>query len=362
MNLPSGSNDLDVLQASPNKAPKAKDTQPAVTLEIIEDIQPLDSQFGIEPKKAVPDTLQEALFGQAEPTKSEIAEAGGDLTKFPSMRTYAILDGAKVQGLPEMLEASELEHSCIFKGEALNELGDVAPWIVELEDDNQFVRNLFTTGNAPWELWDKNPGVFVRSRDILPDLLAHLRKFIKVRDEAEKWFYLRLYDPHVMRAFLHNAPVFSNRILSRPPPWSNLSIITCLGNQAEIVRPSTDTFADAQPIQLGAKEKAVLRHLTFEARADALMTTLDKSSTIAMSTDPNVRTAQKDAMVAAFHRMQGYGFQQPLQQKRWGVWELFYGRNFERADPTLARICDTRDTSSGERFVAFQRRLEELYS
>lgn len=66
-------------------------------------------------------------------------------------------------------------------------------------------------------------------------------------------------------------------------------------------------------------------------------------------------------MLAALRRMHKYGFQQPAQQAKWAVWELFYGAGFEQTDRTLMQLCETRTQSSGERFTAFQRRLEEMY-
>lgn len=333
----------------------------APLIERIEGVVPLDDQFGVAEPKTVPNVLYEALFGQSERDAAEIC-AEGDASATPSLGTFAILDAAKVPNLPEMLLASGLEHACLFKGAAAEELQGVAPWIVKLEDRNGFVRHLFTGGDAPWAIWDRSASIYIRSRDGLEDVRAHLRKFTKIRDEADSWFYLRIYDPRIMRAFLQRAPAFSHRILARPSPWSDLTIITCLDNRAEVARPTKDVPAETRPLLLGAEEKAVFRHLTFEARADALMAKLDKGTTVSMPADADLRAALRSTIVNAFHRMYGYGFQQPLQQERWGVWELFYGDGFERADPTLARICDTRNTSSGERFAAFQQRLAEIYT
>ena len=38
--------------------------QPTLQVEAIEDVEPLDAQIGVFPKKTVPDALYEALFGQ----------------------------------------------------------------------------------------------------------------------------------------------------------------------------------------------------------------------------------------------------------------------------------------------------------
>ena len=94
-----------------------------------------------------------------------------------------------------MLEASGLEHRCLFKGSAFDELKDVAPWIVRLEEGNGFTRNLFTRSDAPWHLWDKEVGVYLRSCQMLNDMWGHFRKFTKVQDEDAKWYYWRFWEP-----------------------------------------------------------------------------------------------------------------------------------------------------------------------
>ncbi|MBL3611001.1 DUF4123 domain-containing protein [Rhodovulum sulfidophilum] len=333
----------------------------APRIEVIAGVEPLDGQFGVLAPKSVPDKLHTPLFGQPEPNPAEIA-LGVDISAAPSLGTFAVLDAARLPNLPEILSASGLEYACLFKGGAADELQDVAPWIVRLEDESRFTRNIFTQGDAPWAMWGQAPGIYLRSRDGLDDVRNHLRKFIRARDDEGTWFYLRLYDPRIMRAFLQGAPRFAHRLLARPFPWSNLTILTCFEDSAQIASPAENVPADMRPIRIGSEEKAVFRHLTFEARAAALMARLGKSNATSMSTDPNVRLAQKSAIISAFHRMYDYGFQQPLQQDRWGLWELFYGAGFEMNDPILKRICDTSDAPSGVRFAAFQRRLEEIYS
>jgi len=110
-------------------------------IEEIKGVEPLDNQFGVYPPKTVPDALYEPLFGQPDPTPAEVAQYGG-ADKVPPLNTYAILDAAKVVNFVEMLEASGLEHRCLFKGDAAEEMRDVAPYVVRLEEDNTFTRNL----------------------------------------------------------------------------------------------------------------------------------------------------------------------------------------------------------------------------
>lgn len=166
-------------------------TQPALQIETIDGVEPLDAQLGVTEFKTVPDALYEPLFGQPDDT---------------NLHTYAILDAAKVPNLPELLEVSGLEHRCLFKGDAYDELKDVAPWIVQLADENNFTRNLFTRSDAPWHVWDNEPGIYIRSAASLGDLWKHLRKFTKLQDEQGKWFYFRFWEVE----FLKTAAAFDS--------------------------------------------------------------------------------------------------------------------------------------------------------
>ena len=152
-------------------------------IEEIGGVAPLDAQLGVNPLKTVPDALYEPLFGQPEPSTAEVAEYGG-AEKVPPLNTYAILDAAKVVNFVEILEASGLEHRCLFKGKAAEEMRDVAPYVVRLEEGNDFTRNLFSHDpdkDVPWFMWDKEPGIYVRSRGSFAGMWKHFRKFTKCK-------------------------------------------------------------------------------------------------------------------------------------------------------------------------------------
>ena len=91
------------------QAPKAVEApaEPALQIDTIEGVEPLDAQLGVVELKTVPDAIYEPLFGQ--PSDAPL-------------HTYAILDAAKVPNLPELLEVSGLEHRCLFKGDAYDDL------------------------------------------------------------------------------------------------------------------------------------------------------------------------------------------------------------------------------------------------
>lgn len=107
--------------------------------------------------------------------------------------------------LPELLERSGLEHRCLFKGDAYDELKNVAPWIVRLEEGSAFTRNLFTRSDASWHLWEREPGIYFRSRGALDEMWRHFRKFTRVQDKDQQWFYWRFWDVETVPIFLEKA-------------------------------------------------------------------------------------------------------------------------------------------------------------
>jgi len=186
---------------------QSDDSEGYLHIEEVEGVEPLDSQFGVHPPKTVPGALYQPLFGQPDPTRTEVAQYGS-ADKVPPLHTYAILDAAKVVNFVEMLEASGLEHRCLFKGEAAEEMRDVAPYVVRLEEDNTFTRNLFSHDpeqEVPWFMWSREPGIYVRSRGTLEDMWRHFRKFTKVQDEDGKWFYFRFWEGIYLDAILYRS-------------------------------------------------------------------------------------------------------------------------------------------------------------
>lgn len=178
----------------------------------IDNVKPLDRQFGEQQKKTVPDVLYDTLFGQPDPSAAEIETAGGDPAAVPPMRTYAVLDAAKLVNLPELLGASGLEYRCLFTGKSHDELKDVAPWIVELKDGNDFARRLFTGPNGINGLWDKQPGIYARSRAPLEDMWKHFRKFTRVQDETGKWFYFRYWEASYAKSYFSTLGAYPEKL------------------------------------------------------------------------------------------------------------------------------------------------------
>jgi hypothetical protein len=154
--------------------------------------QPID-EFHANPARAAdaPTTLR---ANQKLTLASSLSDIPKSLFLQPKEQTYALLDAAKVAGLPEMLAASGLPHVCLFENASEDELGDVVPWLVALEPEAQFTTGLLTRGDAPWELWDNHPGIFVWSEMPLQKLGKYLSRFTKVTDPTGRSFYFRFWE------------------------------------------------------------------------------------------------------------------------------------------------------------------------
>lgn len=158
------------------------DAAPMVHVTRIAGVEGLDAQFGQYPKRDVPLPLEPWVLG-----------TGG-------CACYALLDGAKVAQLPQMLAGSLLDYVSLFQGGAQAELAEVAPYLVRLEPENPFTRRLFTRPGALGGLWGANGGIFLLSSAPLADIRRQLRKYTRIRDEGGKWYYYRFWEPRVFRA------------------------------------------------------------------------------------------------------------------------------------------------------------------
>lgn len=137
-------------------------------------IQPLGRQHGVFPRLNVPPSIADQLFDGA-------------------THTYVIIDGALIPLLPERLETSGLQHSCLYRGARSGASADSAPWLVRLEKDSDFTRHLFTVSGRDTDLVVRDAALFVISREPFAAVLSHLRYFTRLRDNNDQWFLFRFW-------------------------------------------------------------------------------------------------------------------------------------------------------------------------
>ena len=109
--------------------------------------------------------------------------------------TYAVLDAARIFGLRELVDAQNDRGKCLFIGEAQNEHGDVAPWLVQLSPDASLTRALLSEGDPPQGLWNASPGILLRSHLSFDEVYRHLRRFLSINDHAGRRMFWRFWEP-----------------------------------------------------------------------------------------------------------------------------------------------------------------------
>ncbi|MEP3348011.1 MAG: DUF4123 domain-containing protein [Litoreibacter sp.] len=346
--------DLDLWTAG-LEAPDLKAKAPSEVGRVEQfDVTPLGDQFGQDNKAYVPEALKEPLFGQLDAT-----------AETPPSYTYAILDAAKVAGLAELLATSGLEHRCFYKGDTFDQLGDVAPWIVRLKEENKLTQNLFTQGDAPWHLWGNEAGIYLRSTQSLEALWQHFRKFTKVQNSAGASVYFRFWEPHATQAYLGVNPIDA---IGSPSFFHSYNakmadaVICCSTQDVSTVHYAPER--EQHPTEAGYKltlvqEKALTQGEERRRRAD-IATALRRcfpDKTVDVPRDVLIDTVGRVAL-----RMGAYGIRKVRNIHVLASWQLFYGDLFERRDPNddLYNIC--RSTQSEDaKLMQMQRRMDVLH-
>ena len=114
----------------------------------------------------------------------------------PGESLYGVVDGA--QDLELAYEAKCLygqEIHNLFEGNVGPALADVAPYVVPIDPDSGYLEN--------WaRRWGKNAGIFLTTSTDTDTLHGHLRRCFIVRDTKGQEYFLRFYDPRVLRQYL----------------------------------------------------------------------------------------------------------------------------------------------------------------
>ncbi|HYO69654.1 MAG TPA: DUF4123 domain-containing protein [Archangium sp.] len=120
---------------------------------------------------------------------------------------FAVLDAARDERILVLLRESVEEYRSLYEGAQGEAMAEMAPYVVHLPRDSRLLRSLVQEG------WGRNWGVFLSSQRPFRDVRRHLRKFLMVKDSANRELYFRFYDPRVLRVFLPTSWPEQNREL-----------------------------------------------------------------------------------------------------------------------------------------------------
>lgn len=116
--------------------------------------------------------------------------------------------------LTSLLKGSGLQYQSLFQGERAQELKERAPYLVELREDNDFTLRLMTGSKGINGLWDKELGIYIRSRACFAELRKHFRKFTRIQDQQGKWFLFRFWEPCILRDYLYDLRYETGKIMN----------------------------------------------------------------------------------------------------------------------------------------------------
>lgn len=287
---------------------------------ILTAVEPLDAQRGVFPVKSVPDDLHRHLFPQP-PEASQL---------------YAILDGAKIDGLPELLAASGVPYRCLFKGKAEAEFGNVAPWLVELQGGDRLLRQLLTRSDARQHLWNLEAALYLRSSSGLDAVWRHLRRFSQLQDDAGQWTFFRFWQADILLDLLvhdHDGTVLADAFMAG---GLNCQIDRIIGfdrdGEGAVVALSERTDEEPTPVprlegRLSEALIAALRRRRSRQIADMLRKDFERE--LAEWSLPDLRRAVDTSLL----RMQHYRFTSLPLLYTLAAWELFYGPLDRIPDP-----------------------------
>jgi|GEM_PF-5185166 len=192
------------------------------------DIPPLPEQYGVPfwDKEWIVPELKELLFGQLET---------GDV-----IRTYLIMDASARRAVTKFddLSTIEIPMQCLFKGDAAEELREVAPYLLDMTlpegawDDkdkvSSFHKDFFE------KHWHCNTGIFIRSTAPMQSIYQHFRKFPRLQVEEDKrWVYFRFWDPRIAPSYFKSIQSISTKVAQWCHSRGSLNIQRIIGNSLD---------------------------------------------------------------------------------------------------------------------------------
>lgn len=109
---------------------------------------------------------------------------------------FAVLDGASIPDLRMTLHRLQPEYECLYRGELTDDMAEVAPYVVQLEEESEFTNWLLTQG------WGEHWGIFALANGDCHTMRQHFRRFLTVYGPENKPLLFRYYDPRVLRVYL----------------------------------------------------------------------------------------------------------------------------------------------------------------
>ncbi len=285
----------------------------------------------------------------------------------------ACLDANRICNLRELLETTEAEHLCLFKGELAKEAGDAAPWLVKLRSGDKLLRMLHTTSlptrSNPFALREAEAGIFIHTSMDLQALRRHLRRFLRVTTAEDRNFLFRFWEPSI-------AATYFGGMNDRPEMVLRWFVSREGGRILRIVAPLPDPSAPmimnivprelptAAPLPRGSfklSQEDVWRFQQVRLNRDIARLADRLIETFPEAVRKIEGISMSDFARKGVSRMMQFGFTRQSYLFTLLAWDLHYGPRFEHRDPDriLTQILRGSDPQA-QRFEKLKARMAQI--
>lgn len=290
-----------------------------------QDLTSLKATQSVLDAKATPETIAASLF----------AGTG---------RLIACLDANRIRNLPTVLAASGCDHLCLFTGALAEDAPEQAPWLVSLAITDRLTRHLLQSAEGrahhPFAYREAEAGIFLATDMPLQALRQHLRRFLRVRAQDQRYFFFRFWEPAVAEVYftgLEDRPDLLRRWFASREGHAI--------DRIAITRPVEDRQSVTQliPVDLGAATDEpqpvftlspgdVTRLRQHRLHEDARDLAALLAQTFPDSAGQMAPADLSGITVREMTRMMQLGFLQKSNLFLLLAWELHYGPGFEQRD------------------------------
>ena len=331
----------------------------ALTHAVTDPVAPLDAQMGTWPLLDVPPDMEDALLGPC-------PGSDGQDTDPP---LFAIVEGARLPMLFDLIEEDDVPHATLFQGEVAEQLGEDVPVLVELKRGQRLLRLLLTDlgqDDAPTGLLPREAAFFFRSTADLAALRNHFRHFTQLpTEDPQKRIYFRFWEPASAALYFDHIGTDPGLVASwLAHPRAPIARVILPGRTPDgwlmhVFAPALPEGTQPAPVTLDAQTREVLRLARYNANVlEAVLLLLRTFPDPLAARAPRKLRSQVDRL---YRRLIPLGFHSKQALFMLATWEVLYGPDFETRDPDghLAHYLATPGRED-DRIAALRARLESL--
>lgn len=116
---------------------------------------------------------------------------------------YVLFDAARVPNTIHMLDAFHLQYQCLFIGDNISDMADVAPYLAFLVSRDCQGRDFLL------QILENGHGICLRSDLPIDQLRRHLKKYLKIRIDSG-FVYVKYYLPQNFEFILGTSTILDN--------------------------------------------------------------------------------------------------------------------------------------------------------